>query len=224
MKMFGLVMVAGLAACGGVVDDEAGRARGGQLGAGDADDGGIDRGAAGAAGAAGNPATGGGGAGSGSSSGNTADAGPAVVVDEALKVVVPAGFAAQCAATPQGVMKTPDLAAFQSAFLGAWLLCDVPSAFGTKDDVGLELTADGRWRKLLPSGDPTVLVRASGWGREGSWEIVDTAAMNGPGVFQLNLDVDGSGSIYVIPVFAETPQVMHLDNFGVFIADYVKLP
>jgi len=47
--------------------------------------------------------------------------------------------------------------------------------------------------------------------------------MNGPGTYQLNLSIDGSGTVITIPVFAEQPAVVRLNNNGVFVADYARL-
>jgi hypothetical protein len=62
------------------------------------------------------------------------------------------------------------------------------------------------------------------WGWEGSWEAIDTSLMNGPGNYQLNLKIDGSGTVITAPQFAESPAVVRLNNNGYFIADYVRLP
>ena len=128
----------------------------------------------------------------------------------------------QCASVRQGQRLTPTLADFQTAVFGDWGLCKSPSVFGTTDEVGLEITPDQRWHKLMPSGGLAVTL-GTGWGYEGSWEIIDTSMMNGPGVFQLNLSIDGSGTVITIPVFAQSPDIMRLNNEGVFVADYIRL-
>jgi len=128
----------------------------------------------------------------------------------------------KCASVRQGERLTPTLADFQTAVFGDWGLCKSPSTFGTTDEVGLEITPDQRWHKLMAAGGLSVTL-GIGWGNEGSWEIIDTSIMNGPGVFQLNLNIDGSGTVITIPVFAQSPDIMRLDNNGVFVADYVRL-
>lgn len=127
-----------------------------------------------------------------------------------------------CRRQPQGSRVTPTEATFRELLVGTWLLCDPISVFGTTEDVGLVINADFTWQKLLRTDDGEV-VAPSAWGQAGTWESLDTSSMNGPGFFQLNIAVNGSGMIYTHPVFAIEPDVMRLDNNGVFIADYAKL-
>jgi hypothetical protein len=110
---------------------------------------------------------------------------------------------------------------FESRLEHAWLLCKSPSVFGT-DEAGLEIRADHRWSKLAahPSGH---YVRMTGWGNEGSWASVDTSSMNGPGHWQLNLKVDGSGTVITQPIFAGAVPKMRLDSNGVYVADYIEI-
>jgi len=79
-----------------------------------------------------------------------------------------------------------------------------------------------RWTKLT-RGDDGQLRAAGGWDQEGSWEVIDTSLFNGPGAYQVNLNIDGSGTVITHPIFAEQPAVVRLNNNGVFVADYVKL-
>lgn len=122
-----------------------------------------------------------------------------------------------CSLTPQGVRYTATRQDFEQAIFGDWILCDAPSVFCTSDEVGLEITADGRWRKLVSDG-VGFAIPTQGWGNEGTWEILD----NEPGKFQLNLNIDGSGTVITIPSFAETPDEVRLNNNGVCVADYVR--
>jgi hypothetical protein len=126
-----------------------------------------------------------------------------------------------CQKQPQGNRATPTEAAFQELLVGTWLLCDPVSVFGTAD-AGLVIHADFTWQKLLRT-DSGELVPSSAWEQSGSWDSLDTSGMNGAGIFQLNIAVDGSGMIYTHPVFAIEPDVMRLNNNGVFVADYAKL-
>ena len=126
-----------------------------------------------------------------------------------------------CQKQPQGNRATPTEAAFHELLVGTWLLCDPVSVFGTAD-AGLVIHADFTWQKLLRT-DSGELVPSSAWEQSGSWESLDTSGMNGAGIFQLNIAVDGSGMIYTHPVFAIEPDVMRLNNNGVFVADYAKL-
>jgi hypothetical protein len=87
--------------------------------------------------------------------------------------------------------------------------------------VGLALHQDFRWTKLLRTADGRI-APASGWEQEGSWDTVDTSLFNGPGAYQVNLSIDGSGTVITAPVFAEQPATVRLNNNGVFVADYVR--
>ena len=125
-----------------------------------------------------------------------------------------------CAAVENGIEPTPTERRFVELFVGIWSLCNTPSVFGS-DDAGLEIAADGHWWKLaddLAGG----LTRAEGWGNEGTWAVLDTSVMNGPGHYQLNLAIDGSGTVTSQPVFATTPPKMRLNNMGVYVGDYVR--
>jgi hypothetical protein len=135
---------------------------------------------------------------------------------------LPATPPAACALTPHGQRKACSVAEFRDLFVGTWLACSSPSVFGTTDDVGLEITPDGHWYKLVADANGNA-VPASGWGHEGSWETVDTSVENGPCAYQVNLNIDGSGGVITFPDFAETPDVMRLDNEGVFAANYVRV-
>jgi hypothetical protein len=99
------------------------------------------------------------------------------------------------------------------------LVCNTVSVFGT-DEVGMQIGSDGRWSKLSrnPAGQLTPMV---GWGNEGTWDVIDTSTMNPPGLFQLDLHIDGSGTVITLPVFSSGPTKMRLDNMGVYVADYV---
>jgi hypothetical protein len=119
----------------------------------------------------------------------------------------------------------PTQAAFDARVAHAWSLCADPSVFGTHED-GLEIRNDGRWSKLqrMPDGSYT---RLKGRGNEGTWESLDTADMNGtdsPARWQLNLNIDGSGTVITLPRFVDDGRRVHLDNNGVFAADYLQLP
>jgi hypothetical protein len=103
--------------------------------------------------------------------------------------------------------------------VGTWLGCTQTSVFGT-EEVGIQVSSSGRWAKLTENGAGR-LTPLSGWGNEGSWDVVDTSTMNGPGVFQVNLHIDGSGTVTSLPVFSAGAPRMHLNNEGVYVADYV---
>jgi hypothetical protein len=58
-------------------------------------------------------------------------------------------------------------------------------------------------------------------GNEGTWAAIDTRAMNGPGTYQLNLKINGEGTVITLPVLSSGPPKMRLSNNGVYTADYV---
>jgi len=127
-----------------------------------------------------------------------------------------------CLQSPQGRRAAASEAEFREMMAGNWLLCTTPSVFGTTIEVGLAIYEDFRWAKLT-RGEDGQLRAMGGWDQEGRWESIDTSSMNGPGTYQLNLSIDGSGTVITIPVFAEQPAVVRLNNNGVFVADYAKL-
>jgi hypothetical protein len=126
----------------------------------------------------------------------------------------PSTFAppAACSLPEQGLISTPGPGTLPGLIIGSWLLCQQPSTFGTSDEIGLEIAADGSFYKLYRSPAGT-LERGVGFNKQGHWEIVDDR--------QLNLNVDGQGTAIILPQFATTPRKMRLNNFGVFIADYI---
>lgn len=134
-------------------------------------------------------------------------------------VSVPADGAA-CGTPPSGLRKATSQRDFDSMIVGIWQQCSESSVFGTAE-AGLKIDADGSWSKLeLVDGELTSL---HGWNNEGSWETLDTSRMNGPGVYQLNLSIDGSGTVITIPQIAAEPELMRLDNHGVFLGDYARI-
>jgi hypothetical protein len=116
-------------------------------------------------------------------------------------------------------------AAFEQKIEGAWRLCEQPSVFGTDED-GLEIRADHTWSKLRRADDASYH-RMTGAQNHGTWEVIDTASMNGadsPQRWQLNLVRADDRTVITQPQFwGEAPQ-MHLNNNGVYVADYVPLP
>lgn len=136
----------------------------------------------------------------------------------------PAELAAReaCSTVPQGSRKPATVEAFHELIVGSWLLCSPESAFGTTDEQGLVIYDNYRWAKLFDPGEGE-LEPGVGWGLEGTWESLDTSDANGPGVYQLNLNIDGSGgTVITVPVLAETPEYMRLGNAG-YYGDYARL-
>jgi hypothetical protein len=70
---------------------------------------------------------------------------------------------------------------------------------------------------------PLTLAALHGWSNEGSWQTIDTSMMNGPGVYQLNLSIDGSGTVITIPQIAAGPELMRLDSNGTVVGDYARI-
>lgn len=133
-------------------------------------------------------------------------------------VDLPVGPDKSACKNPIGTAQPATLADFEIKVEGAWVLCASPSVFGTQES-GLEIRPDHRWSKLdLQHGR---LVREQGWGNEGSWNARDDTQENGPGSYQINFTIDGSGTVISLPVFAASVPVMRLVNNGVFTADYI---
>lgn len=130
----------------------------------------------------------------------------------------------RCDTRTDASFSPPTQAEFESAIVGAWLLCGETSVFGTYD-AGLLISADGRWSKLQRRADGS-LVATRGPADAGTWESIDVSAMNGRPLFQLNLAADRS-VLYTIPAFAvhrNHVSKVRLDSSGVSVADYVPLP
>lgn len=127
-----------------------------------------------------------------------------------------------CTAPEGGVDPPPTQADLEARLAQAWRLCAAPSVFGTRE-AGLELRPDHRWSKLDRAADGR-WVRLSGWGNEGTWSTVDTSAMNGTTSWQLDLVVDGGGTVPSLVVFARAVSKMRLTSTGVYVADYAALP
>jgi hypothetical protein len=137
---------------------------------------------------------------------------PTANIDQAL---------ASCSVPESGVATTPTESVFLGHLIGTWLLCHTPSAFGTKE-AGMRIMADGTWSKLTRNSSGQ-LAAIPGWDNNGTWNVVDDSSVNGPGTFQLNFKIAGSGEVFTLPVFSSGPPKMRLDNNGMFVADYVPV-
>ena len=132
----------------------------------------------------------------------------------------PASGGTGCDAPEVEDVPTPDEATTRQLLIGNWLLCDSPSFFGTTDEKGLVIAADGHWAKLASVSAGTA-VEMTGAANRGTWELIDTSAMNGPGHFQINFTgLDGGTRISSVRVIA--PAKLLLNNNGVFVARYVR--
>jgi len=72
----------------------------------------------------------------------------------------------------------------RAALQTVWLRCTSAGLFGEPHD-GIELRADGEY-SMLRWNDAGRLERLAGIRQVGSWEVLDTSVMNGPGTFQVN--------------------------------------
>ncbi|MCU0659488.1 MAG: hypothetical protein MUF64_30760 [Polyangiaceae bacterium] len=133
-----------------------------------------------------------------------------------------------CAQVEKGQQKSFESeGAFREAITGVWTLCSSESVFcsaklGKALERGLEIETGGRWYKLYEQDGK--LVRGQGFDQQGTWEVIDTSMMNGPGVYQLNLNIDGGGSVVLLPAIAIGPRKMRLNNMGVCEGDYAIEP
>ncbi len=126
---------------------------------------------------------------------------------------------AGCDAPEVNDVPTPDAATTRQLIIGSWLLCKPPSVFGTTDEKGLVIAADGHWAKLasISAGSP---VEMDGAENRGTWKLIDTSGMNGPGNFQINFNML-DGHEVDSPVRVIAPAKLLLNNEGLFIARYV---
>lgn len=106
--------------------------------------------------------------------------------------------------------------------VGPWTHCAGGSPIGNPDgEAGLEFTADGRFRRLVRGADGAI-VPGSGDGQEGTWTVIDTTSMNGPGWYQVSLTVDGRGAYGSSLVFFVTsPMTVRFVGMQ-GLADYVS--
>ena len=104
--------------------------------------------------------------------------------------------------------------AFSNALVGRWLTCS-GSVFG--DSAGLEFAVGGLFYKIYPGSTPGTVVRAHGFGEEGTWSLSAEGTR-----IQLNMNISGQGSPALAPppIFTVQPRKMQLNNFGSHIGDY----
>jgi hypothetical protein len=132
---------------------------------------------------------------------------------------------AGCGLAPSGITSTIASAdALRARLIGLWYDCKSsmgPESFGSAA-AGIEFTSDGSWY-FLSSGNGT-LVRETGFGQAGTYDIIDTSLANGPGHFQLNLNLN-TGTTYILQwTLAAQPQLLRIDNEGVQEALYSHMP
>lgn len=106
---------------------------------------------------------------------------------------------------PTGPISPASEEQFRDLLIGSWTLCGDASALGDPTgEVGLEITADGHLYRLVRNADGTI-IRGVGSGQEFSWTVTDTTAMNGPGSYQVDLQVAGGGTMFLTAQFLESP-------------------
>lgn len=134
-----------------------------------------------------------------------------------------ATFEDACALEEGGTFRADSIENFFETVTGVWVLCTPTSAFSQEPtEVGLEIAEDGTWYHLY--GDsPSTMERGLGFLKEGTYDVIDTSDFNGPGWYQLNLNISGGGGIGTHPQFTENALWMALDNNGVHRGEYRKL-
>jgi hypothetical protein len=145
---------------------------------------------------------------------------PVVPAEAGLDALAPgAVFCGQALPVHPGACSAGD---FEPLVIGSWSLCSKPSVFGTNED-GLLIRADGHWSKLLAGSDGG-LTAEQGSGSEGTWSS-SIVASDGGCVDQLMFEIGGDGGgIGPFPLISAADDHMQLDNEGVFVGDYVRIP
>lgn len=131
---------------------------------------------------------------------------------------VPPGVGEGPCGLPTDPVALTSVAQVERLLVNIWVRCGDVSALGPVrlGEVGLEMTADGRFHRLYDDGEGG-LIRASGGDEEGTWAIIDTTDMNGPGSYQLNL-TPGQGTWMGHVLFFAQPT--HFRYLGFDPADY----
>lgn len=150
-------------------------------------------------------------------SGRTTPTSPRVS-NSSPSTVIPT-FPRTCTKKATGTYEPRTEQQFIDYVVGSWLVCSHPSIFTTDED-GLLISRNRHWAKLYRNASGK-LIPATNPPDEGTWQVVDVSQMNGRPLFQINLKIDGSGTIITIPVFATGVTRMHLDNNGDYNTDYV---
>ncbi len=102
-----------------------------------------------------------------------------------------AGICSQSGSDVQS--KFASASALEQLVTGRWRICSGADISPAGDGVGYDLTSDGQWYVLKEDSDGN-LARGSGFDYQGTWSVISTEAMNGPGVFQLNFNTARGGN------------------------------
>ena len=120
----------------------------------------------------------------------------------------------RCAATcsdPAGPTTTyGSIADVQAALLGIWTLCS-GHMVGPADAIGLELDTAGGKAYYLVAGAGGKPVRGQGFDYQLNLKIIDTTMMNGPGVYQIDLE-GGSFGWDFFSTYSECPRKLQIRN------------
>lgn len=131
-----------------------------------------------------------------------------------------------CSLVPTGVISTITSAdEFRSRLLGIWYDCKDPMGlvpFAPSNTSGIEFTLTGEWYFLTTEAGR--FHRDTGFGHAGRYTILDTSSLNGPGHFQLNLELNTGGTIIAQWTLAAQPQLLLLNNEGYSSALYSHMP
>jgi hypothetical protein len=129
--------------------------------------------------------------------------------------------AAGCELDPIDISsRQPSAEELRRRLLGIWYDCKQSGGldpFGG-DAAGVEFTPEQRWYFLRR--EAAALVRETGFGRAGTYDIIDTSVMNGPGAFHLNMNLNTGGVMIVSWTLAAQPQLLLVNNSGVQKALY----
>jgi hypothetical protein len=125
-----------------------------------------------------------------------------------------------CALPDGSHLPLSTLGAFANAISGTWYRC-ANSVLGGDDD-GISLSEDSYSAIQFVDGVP--LARFDLW-HSGTVELIDTALMNGPGVYQINLDASIGTTIFQ-PQLSDSPRAFYSMWLGAGPGSikYVSLP
>jgi hypothetical protein len=115
------------------------------------------------------------------------------------------GAAALCDVPEAGVAAVTSVEELEAHLAGRWLHCDGPVVFVRDDTAGIRFDRDGTF-KFLIEGSEGELVDGVGFDDTGTWTVLD----NGPGQYQVNIQLSGAGYNPAFFVFATEPAKMRL--------------
>ncbi len=124
---------------------------------------------------------------------------------------VPTGVGEGPCGLPRDPVELTSVSQVEGLLEGTWLVCSESSPFGPLafGEVGITLTADGRFFRVYESSQG-VLISASGSLQEGTWEVIDTTAMNEPGSYQVDLRLLDAGTFPGHVVVLQQPPHLRL--------------